>query len=510
MKSPSESFNTLLTGAGAVLIGTVIGRLLALLGQVFIVRSLTPETFGHIALAYTVALVATRIGMLGIPEGVVRFVSSRNGSHGGFDVLRSGILLALCGGVVSAAIVLVLRFELSAAMNDTELPGLLLYFVPYFLAYPVAQTVISGLRSRKRAVRATLTRDLVPYIGSLLVFGYLATAGLAEIGAVLYWVTVPAFMIVLGAYYLHKDFRVGKLLSAAPDTLTLRELWSFSWPLAVTGSFTMLLSHLDVLMIGYFLSAGSVGQYRAIQPLQQVTGFVLSAFVFLYYPLATEYFSAGAFGELNSLYSVSTKWIVAATFPPVLVLTFFSPDVVRVFFGPSYLPAAPALSVLVFGLFFRSLVGPSGSTVKAIDRPRVELLGSLSAVVINVLLNVLLIPRFGIVGAAVATAAGFFVFNGIEVLFVFRTTGGHPFARNNLKPLVPSLAVTVLLAYGLREQTLGLLVLVLLGVFLTAVYLISFLITGCLEEEDLVILEQLRDKTGLRLVGVERFIRKWE
>lgn len=503
MTSPAENLKMLVTGTGIILVGSMTGRLLSLFGQVLIVRELSPEAFGHIALAYTIALAAASIGLIGIPEGVVRFVSAHDADATQRDVLRGGFLLALLGGVAAASTVFLFRPELSSIMNDEQLPGLLVLFVPYLLIYPIAKTAIATLRSQKQSVRATFSRDLIPYVGAIVLFVVLAAEGVPEVGAVLYWVSVPFFMTIFGLYYVNQRFSIRSLVSTIPEQTTVRRLWSFSWPLAIGTSFTMLFANLDVLMIGYFLESSAVGQYRAVQPLRQVTGFILTAFVFLYYPIATEYFSDDEIGDLDDLYSTSTKWIVGATIPPVLVLAFFAPDVIRVLFGSAYLPAAPALTVLVLGMSVRALVGPSGTTIKAINRPRVELFASFVGVVINLVLNVVLIPVYGIVGAAFATAAGYATFNVIETAFIYNALRIHPFRVNTFKPLVPTVGVAASLAFATRGQQLGFVALAVIGVVIGLAYLGSLVVTNSLDDEDLFMLDQFQNRTGIDMTRIE-------
>jgi O-antigen/teichoic acid export membrane protein len=392
-------------------------------------------------------------------------------------------------------------------MNDEQLPRLLVLFVPYLLIFPIAKTAIAALQSQKQSGRATLSRDLAPYVGAIALFVVLAANGIVEFGAVVYWVSVPFFMTMFGLYNVNDRFSIRTLVSSLPEYGTVKRLWSFSWPLAIGMSFTMLFSNLDVLMIGYFLESGSVGQYRAIQPLRQVTGFVLTAFLFLYYPIATEYFSDDAIGDLDDLYSTSTKWIVGTTIPPVLLLAFFAPDVIRVFFGAPYVPAAPALTVLVLGMSVRALVGPSGTTIKAIDRPRVELFGSFVGVVVNLALNVVLIPRYGIVGAAVATATGFATFNLIEILFIYRAIGIHPFRASTFKPLIPTVVVAALLAYGTRGRPLSFVALAVIGVLIGLAYLASLVLTRSLDDEDRFMIEQFQQRTGVDLTRLEDIVK---
>lgn len=499
MTSLDDVLSGLAKSAGIVFVGTVFGRVLSLLGQILVVRALDPTQFGHVALAYTIVTMGGSLALLGANDGVTRLMSTDEDGTYRRRVLQSGYGFALVGGAAVALVLYAFRFRLATALGDDTLPQLLVAFVPYLLVYGVARVSFGALRAHRRSLAAVVSRDFGPRIGAIALFGAFALAGSPFFGAVVYWTAVPVLMALLAGYYLHRELSMGRVVARRPDRETARELWSFSWPLALGSSFFLLLSNVDVVMIGYFMDSRSVGLYRAIQPLRQVTTFVLVAFTFLFLPLATEYYNDGKLDDLDTLYTVSTKWLVTLTFPPVLVFTLFAPDVVRAFFGTAYVPAAPALAVLTAGLFVRALVGLNGDMVKAIDRTRIELYSVAVAVVVDVALNVVLIPRYGIVGAAAATVVGYGVYNLLEVGAIYYAVDSHPFALDTVKPLVPTALVAVGLARLTAGVDLSLVHLVGIGVLVAVVHLGSMVATRSLDDADLLLFERFERRTGVDL-----------
>jgi O-antigen/teichoic acid export membrane protein len=496
MTSVQDSFGWLLRSAAVVFVGTALGRGLSLLAEVLIVRSLTPETFGTVALAYIVVLTATRVGLLGLPMGVARMASDRETDRFDVDYLRSGYALTLGSAAAIIGGLSLFRTRIAWLMGTPELVDLIPLFFPFVAAFPVARISIAGLRSKKESVGAVLSNDLGPRVGAISLFVVLAYLGRPFIGAIVYWVVTPVASLLLAIAFLYRAVSVRALLSRFPDPGTIKRLWSFSWPLAISSSLVTLMGNVDVLMIGLFLEPRPVGFYRSVQPLRQVTVFVLQSFAFLFLPLATEYYTTGELGKLNELYEVSSKWIALITFPFVLVFSLFSPDVVSSFFGSRYLPAAPALSVLTVGLFFNSLSGPNSDLIQAIGKPRSEMYAAAAGLVVNLLFNLALIPVFGIVGAALATALGYAAFNGTELLIIYRTTGAHPVSLSTFKPLVVTGVVAVTVAFFVREVELGLPALVGLGTLFIVTEAVATVVTGSLDGAD----RQLYDRFKRRLV----------
>lgn len=252
-------------------------------------------------------------------------------------------------------------------------------------------------------------------------------------------------------------------------------------------------------MVGFFLSSDSVALYRAIQGLNQIPLFVLQSFVFLYLPVATEAYTDGNIKFLDTMYKSTTKWISIFTYPMVVVVILFSDDVIRVMFTDAYVTASAALSILVGSVYLRSVVGPNGATVNAIGRSEIEMWGAIAGLVTNFALNVVLIPRYGIEGAALATGLSFLVYNSVEILFIHYITGIHPFTSGMLKPFVPTTVILVSFAVLTRRIRFGLGLLGVIGIAAAILHLISVVLTRSFDESDIELLSQIENELGIEL-----------
>lgn len=509
MTSLDDALSGLAKSAAIIFLGTIIGRLLGLFGQILIVRSLEPTSFGHLALAYTVASTLAGLALLGVQDGVTRLMSAEQSPDYRRNVLGGGYAFALFGGIAVSICIYVFRFHIASILNDNELPRLLVLFLPYIVAYTLARVTFGALRAHKRSLGAVVSRDFAPRIGALVIFALFILVGEVFYGAIVYWVATPVIMALVAGYYLHKEIGIIKSISHLPDRDVTQELWSFSWPLALSASFFLLLSNIDILMVGYFMESRSVGLYRAIQPLRQVTTFVRVAFAFLFLPIATEYFKNKDLSTLGQFYTISTKWVVTLSFPPVLVFTLFPFDTVRAFFGTAYTPAAPALAVLTAGLFVRTFVGLGGHVAKAIDRPKIELYSVAAAVVVDIIFNALLIPRYGIVGAAAGTVIGYITYNAIELVAIYWVIDSQPFSADSIKPLFPTLIFALALVHLTSNIDLTLPMLLGIGVVISFVHLVSMILTRSLGREDLLLFERFEDRTGLDLEWFKSLIRSY-
>ncbi|WP_135824062.1 flippase [Halorussus ruber] len=506
MSSGAGSFRSLAKSTVIIFAGTVLGNAVALLGQILIARSLPPETFGHVVLAYTVVSTIGVLAIAGVSEGVTQIFTVEETTDEQYEVVRSGYLLIFVTAGLAVITVYGLRRPLAVLMDDPSLVQYLKYFLPYLLLLPVARVTLGVLRAYGKSSAATLARDIAPRLIALVVLGALLFVGDAVTGAVLYWLTVPAVFCGVSLLLLNRELPARKVLEKMPSRTTTKQLWSFSWPLAISSALFIVLGNFDVLMIGYFLNAESVGHYRAIQPLRRIPMFILNSASFLLLPLVSNFYKKKEYEEIDSLYKTSTKWIIIVTFPVVLSVVVFAPDTVRVLFGEQYVPGAPALAILLVGQFVRAMFGLSGEVLKAIGATKIELYAALAGVVVNVVFNVLLIPRYQIVGAAVATALGYFVYNVAEVTAIYRLLGAHPISLNAYKPLLPTTVLGVLLSMYLIGNRLALPELVGIGLLLGVVHLTTTIASRSLNQDDAELLMNLGDRINVDLSWLESYV----
>jgi O-antigen/teichoic acid export membrane protein len=211
--------------------------------------------------------------------------------------------------------------------------------------------------------------------------------------------------------------------------------------------------------------------------------------------------------ELDAIYAVTAKWAYVLTFPAFLAFVVFPADVLTVFFGARYAPAAPALAVLAFGFFVNVAAGENRQTLSALGRTDALMGATVGGLAANVALNLFLVPRYGYVGAAVASAGSYTTLNVLVC--------GYLYARFDITPVSGSGVRTVL---GL-PLVLGPLALLLAPhVTVTALTLLPFLVVtgllalevvavvGGVQPEDAVPLSYLEDRTGIRVTYLWQFV----
>ena len=499
--SLDDSFPSIASSGVIMLTGSVLGRALALGTEALIARSLGPTVFGRIGLAYTVILTAASVLLVGVNQAIPRLLPAADTERQQASFVQSAYLFALLLGIVGIIVLFVL--VRGPLRGEFELIKYLLLFSPFLVVYPISRISFAVLRSWEQTVPAIVSRSVVSRVLGLGLWVLIFYLGFSVEAAVGYWLAVPSVTVVFAGYYIRRRLPLRHLVTMRPEKSAMRRMLSFSWPLAMSSLVFTFLSRMDILMIGYFLVSREVGYYRAIQPFRQVTVLVLGSFGFLFLPLATRCFETGNLPELDRLFTSVTKWIVVITLPVILGFVFFAESIVVFAFGADYLPAALPLSVLLGGLFVRTVTGLDGDVVKAIDRPKIEFYSALTGLGSNLVLNILLIPQYGIVGAAVATVVGYAVYNAVELAAIYRIVGITPFSWDILKPVAFTTVSAAALVHVIDVPS-GIIFALGATALFGVLSVLSVPFTGSIGAADRILVERLEQRTGREFAVIRR------
>jgi len=287
-----------------------------------------------------------------------------------------------------------------------------------------------------------------------------------------------------------------------------KELIAFSIPLLFTGILGFVMTWADTLMLGYYKGSEAVGLYNSASPIAKLLPIFLSSASFLYVPLASGFYARRKLGEMGRVYQILTKWVFLLTLPLFALMFLFPEAVIVFFFGKKYVPAAPSLQILAIGFMFHTLLGLNGWSLIIAGESRFISLSTFIASVLNVILNALLIPGYGMVGAATATSVSYLVSNLLNSIRLYQKTKIHPFSQNYVKPLIISFILLVMIkVLHLNVPNIWYAVPVLVA-FL-AVYSLLVLLSRSVDREDIDLLLAIERKMGIDLGIIKKILRRF-
>jgi len=504
MRSSDDGFLNIIRGAVIIFSGTIVGQGLGMAGQVLMARWLQPARFGDVALAYTIVTMVGTVATLGTAKGVTQMISGDVSQIQRQRFLFSGYLISMSAGIVLFTSLVLFTPLFVGLFQNPNLGNILPLIALYLIVYPLANVSVGGLRGIEHSKSTVFARNGGKVIG-LIVLGGSILIGVELIGAIGYYVATQLFIGLIAVYIIYNNMIEFGGNRWFPTKEDISQMFNYSWPLAISGGFLTLMGNVDILLIGYYLESEQVGIYRAIQPIAMLILMLLTSFVFLFMPTVSKNYKSGKIEKVQDLFTSTSKFVSLITFPLVAVFTLFSEDVIIAFYGTSYRAGALAFAILSIGAYLRVIVGPNGAMIKAIDRTKVDMISAVCGIFVNIILNIVLIPTYGIAGAAVATACGYLVYNTIELFVIYRSVEAHPFSVDIIKPMVLTTIVATIIVFSAEEQ-FGLLALILVGLLLSITHVSSVLLTNSLDSSDIILFRRIEDRFGITIPFLEVII----
>jgi len=401
---------------------------LGILLAVFLARALGPAGYGTYAYVFALVSLLAIPAQIGLPSLVVRETAKAHAAKQ-WGVMRGlwrwstlavgliSVLLALLGlGIAS-----MFADRYTSVQLATLAFGLTL--VPLVALGNLRGAALLGLR---RVVMGQLPEFVLrPGIMILLVWAgsiYLAPANLSPAHAMGLHAASAMLAFAIGAAIL---WRARPLeLSDVPQPEYATRTWlAAAFPLALVSSMLIINQNTDIIMLGVFKSAEEVGVYKVVVTGAALVVFGLQAINLAISPHFARLHAQGDMERLQRLVTLSARVILLFALPVVLILVFFGDSVLIHVFGKEYISGRIPLAILAVGQLINAAMGSVGPLLMMTGHERDTARGVVISAIVNVILNLILIPPFGITGAAVSAAITLTVWNLLMWRDVHRRLG---------------------------------------------------------------------------------------
>ncbi|WP_277552308.1 flippase [Halobaculum limi] len=490
----------LLSSTILVFLGSIVASVSGLVERIIIGRFLGPSDYGIISVGITIFTLLSIISIFGLNQGIPRYISRYEETRKKRGVWVSAIAICIS---ISILLVILANFfiqDLSRAfLQSSEYGRVLSVFVVAIPFYSGFRISIAAIRGYEITKYKTYTQDLIYPLGRIAILLALLTLGYELVAAGFAYFASSLLVFVVSLYYANNVFSL-----FGPAERTTSKLLQFSFPLIVSSIIGILLTRTDTLMVGYFNTPADVGQYSAAYPVAAGLQLVLSSFGFLYLPLASKLDAKGRTNELNQVYQMTTRWIFIISLPALVTFVVIPQKTMVLLWGVEYQPAGVALSILALGFFTNVMVGRNRETLSALGETRHISYANLLAFSVNVLLNIILVPRYSYVGAAVSSLISFTILNIYVFTILFKNFRITPFSKANAKTYAVLIAFVFPIGNLLSLTTESPLFSFLAVLFGSATFTVVLtLVAGLLQPEDKLIIEMIESKIPLSLKTVK-------
>jgi O-antigen/teichoic acid export membrane protein len=400
-----------------------LGKLLTILihfgSQVLIVRYLTQSEFGAFAYALSIVTLAQAIVTFGLDRAVTRFIPiyEERGERG----KALGTLLLVASTVLSlglAVLLIAIGFQAVGGAINSPLASSLVVILIVLAPIQALDSIMIGMFAVYAKPRAIFFRKYVlePALRLIVVLALIGFGQGVRTLAIGYVVAGAIGVLAYSAILVRLLRQTGffSRASFASISLPVREVFAFTIPILTSDLVYLAMNTSDAVLLGRFGSLGDVAAFKVVQPAARLNQLVFTSFSLLFTPVAARLFARRDRAGMDQLYWTTALWIAVLTFPIFVLLTSLGTPLTGLVYGERYQSSGTYLTLLSLGYYANAALGFNGLTLKVVGRVKYIVGINIAAAIGNVALNLLLIPAFGALGAAIGTTTTLLAFNALK------------------------------------------------------------------------------------------------
>jgi len=462
------------TARGTVLL--IFAKVLFLAGSViihiYLGRTLGPVGYGQYGLTMSILLWFEVIVNSAVPWAVSKVISEQKSFAR--STFRQGILLQIVCSLSIFVLFVALAPALARAFGDRTVKVLLWWAaldIPFFALLSVFLTYFNGLQQFGRQGMVSISR---------IFFKVAATVCLVAVG---YSVRGALLGNILGSFLA---LAVGWYLISLPPpseerVRLIRRVLSFGVPYALFLISAQLLLSIDLWSVKALLrETAATGYYTSAQTISRVPYFLFLGLTTALFPALSKSTSSGEEHVSRTQIRQAVRLLLLILLPVGAVVSSAPEAAVELFYGANFTPAVAPLTTLMWGMILFTVFYTLAVVLSVVGKPGLALVISLGLLLVDVILNVILVPRLGLIGAALGTAVAALLGAVVLSAVVARQFKALIGARSLVKMI---LAAAVL--FGLSTLVpLGGVLFVAKGLCLFALYIGAMVFLGEVAGED--------------------------
>jgi len=347
---------------------------------------------------------------MGLVETLTKFIPEFKVKNE-YGKIKSSILIIFLIEISASILIVVILFTLSSflAANFFKDP-LAVNILPFVLIWFLLMTVVYIIRACLHGLQETFLYSSVDFISSFLLLVFIWIFFYMDLGimsAVYSYALTSIFLVVLYFFVLKRT--APKVFSSKTylSKPLLSKILKFGIPVMFTGAGFFVLSYMDTIMITYFRTLEEVGLYNAALPTAKLLQYFAVGIGAIIFPLSSDLWTRGEKNKLKLGMEMLYKYCILAILPITFFMGLYSSSILGILFGPVYTSAFLSMQILVFGFMFFVIANLNSVVISGIGFPKKNIAIIYPGMILNIILNLILIPQMGIVGAAIATTSSF-------------------------------------------------------------------------------------------------------
>ena len=400
------------TFASQVIYAAANGALMIVLARFL----LDPDGYGLLYFALSILGIASLLGTLGVPKSAARYVTeySENDEAQVPNIVRRSLLYVVALSTTAGAALALLGDRIARFVGEEPVAPLLVVGGGYVLTRSVtlySQLVLQGFN---RVDWSAFVKTLDAVLRFAFVVGFVLL-GFGAAGALAGYVVGYAVAGGIGLAIIYVKFYRTFPTDEPMEPGLPRRIKEYSVPLTATQGANVLDKKIDTFLVGFFLTTTAVSFYTLAKQISEFVVTPVTALGFTVSPAYGEQKARDRIETASRLYEESMRHVLLLYIPGAVGLILVAEPLIRLVIGPEYLGATPVLQVLSVFVVFKAINKITSNGLDFLGRARIRAISKSATSVANFLLNLLLIPTIGVVGAAVATVITYSIYTATNV-----------------------------------------------------------------------------------------------
>ena len=387
---------------------------------------------------FTVLILTSVLAKIGLDTALVKYIAEFVATDKKNQISKLYFIsfsLIVISGAISGGVIYTFSERLSNLFFESKAYTQLFKIIGFtIIPFAIVQLNSEYYRGFKKITTYSILQNGTIYF-IILIFIMFITAKEQQIENIIYFLFFTStFLMLLSTFFIFKSNlnlsanNKGQLLGIGK-----RKLISVSIPMLFSNSLFLIMNWTDTLMLSAFHGEDAVGIYNIALKIASLNTIALIAINSIASPKFSEIYSSEGGRRFRRIVQQTTLLTCLISLPVFIVILAFPESILKIF-GHEFLAGKPALILLSVGQIVSAF---SGSTMIILNMTGREKIGRnilTITVILNIVINYILIPRYGIVGAAIATMSSTILWNLIAVIYIYKSFGffTFPFNRNKI------------------------------------------------------------------------------
>jgi len=379
------------------------------------------KAYGQYSLFFAIINFSAILALFGTERSVIKLYNQDQLAEGRQNVIHSLFAVSITSIIMSGLLYAGWDFLVATLFSNSPEISKLRPYVLILLFYSLYIFISEAIRAKSKMKLYGILRFNALFLSALVLLIFLRQSETD-------WAPIKSFVFaalaigIIGLILFYREYGLRLPLQKS----RFQKIIDISYPMLLASSMGLIIGWVDTFMLGYFVDEKAVGIYNVAYKVAFVSSILLTTVTTVISPRVARLSSMNQYEELKVMVKNIAKMLSLGA-ALIFLVTIFNMELILSFFGKEFIAGASALGVLLIGQFISSYSGPVAMLLQMTGHEKNFMYISIVAMLMNVVLNLTLIPSYGFMGAAIASAATLIANNLMCVYFVKKKLGFYSF-----------------------------------------------------------------------------------